>query len=182
VIAIGSISPAPHRLLRAVVASSGAMAAGAAAHLIGGGSLSLVGVVAGVAVLLGPVWLATGRERGWVVIAGLQVAGQQVVHVLLELITGEHGTPLPHDVMLYGHVAAAALIATWLRCGERHLWAAARRAARSMAAWGRWVLRLGGRAPHTFPVVAAVATEAPRGCSGAVLRHVVARRGPPLLA
>ncbi|MGH3614851.1 MAG: hypothetical protein ACRDRK_20105 [Pseudonocardia sp.] len=176
------MSPAPHRLLRAVVASAGAMAAGAAAHLIGGGSLSSVGVLAGLTVLLGPAWLATGRERGWAAIAGLQVAGQQVVHVLLEFITGEHGTPAPDDVTLYGHVAAAAVIATWLRCGERHLWVAARRAARSMAAWGRWVLRLCERAPHTFPVIAAAATGAPRICSGAALRHVVTRRGPPLLA
>ncbi|MGH3566793.1 MAG: hypothetical protein ACRDRH_12320 [Pseudonocardia sp.] len=176
------MSPAPHRLLRAAVASSGAMIVGVAAHLIGGGSLSSVGVVVGLAVLLGPAWLATGRERGWAVIAGGQVAGQQVVHVLLELTTGEHGTPLPDDVTLYGHVGAAALIATWLRCGERHLWAAARRGARSVAAWGRWVLRLGERAPHTFPVVTAAAIEASRICSEAVLRHVVTRRGPPLLA
>jgi hypothetical protein len=178
-----STSP-PHRGLRAVVAAFVAMIAGGGAHLLAGGVVSIPGVAAGLAVLLGPAWSLAGRERGWAVIAGLQLAGQQVVHLLLELASDRpgQGTGLPEDVTLYGHIAAAALIAAWLRYGERRTWNAAHRAARAVAARWRWLLSLFDRCEPPYPVHPIAAPDRSRVATGRPLRHVVVRRGPPLPA
>lgn len=184
-IVIGSMwcVPAPHRLLRATVAALVASGLGSAAHLATGGSVPIPGALAGLVVLLGPMWLAAGRERSRPTIAALQLGGQQIVHALLAITaTTVHPDVLPDDVMLCGHLAAATLAAAWLRRGEQRLWAAARRTAASMAAWWRWVLRITDRGIGTLPVFLVPGPALPRPCPGAVLRHAVVRRGPPLPA
>jgi hypothetical protein len=145
--------------------------------------VSIPGAVFGLAVLLGPAWLIARRERGWAAIATLQLAGQQVVHVLLGLAAGgaAHAT-VPEDLSMYGHITAAALIAAWLRCGERRLWAAARRAGESVAAWLRWVLALHRPSPPPRSLVLTPTVGLPGGRPGTPLRHVLVRRGPPLPA
>lgn len=168
-------SSAPHRLLRTAVATSMATAAGAGAHLLGGGTVDLPGITAVVAAMLVPIWLLTGRERRFAVIAVVQLTCQQVVHAALEL-AGPNHVPLPDDVSLYGHLLAAAAIAGWLRSGERRLWAAARRAVGVLVAC--WQRR--GAAPPPVLVVAPVVAGTVR--TRTVLRHVLHRRGPPLAA
>ena len=60
-----------------------AVAVGAAAHLLGGAAVEPIGLAAAFPLLLGLSWPLTDRERGWLPIAGAQLAGQQVVHTLL---------------------------------------------------------------------------------------------------
>jgi hypothetical protein len=178
-------SPAPpHRAARAVVLTGTAVAVGVGAHLLGSGAVSLGGVAAAFAVLLALGWSLTDRERGWLPIAGAQLAGQQVVHSLLEWDAPTHPAAatggLPADVLLYAHLLAAALMATWLRCGERRVWAAARRAVRAVAArWRVLGALIGYRAPGhrrpPSPGSAPLAAYVPE-----LLRHIVTRRGPPV--
>ena len=60
-----------------------AVAVGTAAHLVGGGAVNPIALAAAFPLLLGLSWPLTGQERGWLPIAGAQLAGQQVVHTLL---------------------------------------------------------------------------------------------------
>lgn len=173
----------PHRLPRAAAAAMLATAVGAVAHLLGGGVVTAAGLVGALAGLLVPIWMLAGRERSFAVIAGVQLAGQQLAHAWLELSAGPDVLPhlrLPDDVSLYGHLAAATLVAGWLRAGERRLWAAARRAVQAVATWLRWARTRRGGAPPGLVVLAHVDT--PPTHSGTVLRHVLVRRGPPLAA
>ena len=156
-----------------------AAAVGVAAHVLGGGAPSAAGAVPAALALVGPAWLLAGRERAFVTIAGAQLAGQQLVHAWLELDSAVAHLPPPDDVSLYGHVLAALAVAAWLRCGERRVWAAARRAARAVAVWWRWVRarRTAPQAPPPLPLgVPRVFCRSP----GVVLAHVLVRRGPPL--
>jgi len=77
----------PQRLQRALVLTCAAVVVGVAAHLLGGGTVEPVAVAAAFPVLLGLSWPLTHRERGWLPIAGAQLAGQQVVHTLLSSAT-----------------------------------------------------------------------------------------------
>jgi hypothetical protein len=103
------------------------------------------------------------------------------VHAVLESAAGaEHATMLPADVMLVSHLVAAALIAGVLRLGERRSWAAARRAALAVVLRWQRLLAL-FRGPGIAPVVAAAPAPVPARAGDRTLRHVVVRRGPPLL-
>jgi hypothetical protein len=174
-------SAPPHRLLRAFVLTGAAVAVGAGAHLLGGADVDPVALTMAVPLLLGLSWPLTDRERGWLPIAGAQLAGQQVVHTLLSR-AGEAVEPgLPIDAFLYGHVAAAALVAVWLRRGERRTWAAARRAARLVAMWwARLLVLLTCPAPPR--PARPLAPPVPLVRRSPLLRHAVVRRGPPLPA
>lgn len=171
----------PRRSTRAVVLTGAALAVGAAAHLLGGTSVDPAALALAFPVLLGLSWPLTHRERGWLPIAGAQLAGQQVVHTLLDRAGDATAPGLPVDLLLYGHVAAAALVAVWLRRGEQRTWAAARRAARRVALWwARLLVLLTVEAPPPLPLAARPAPEqAPRS---PLLRHAVVRRGPPVHA
>ncbi len=155
-------------------------AAGSLVHLAAGGSGSLPWAAVCGVLLLGPAWLLTGRERGWLALAGAQLAGQQAVHVLLGHGTGHGATPAA-ELMVYGHVAVAAVIAVWLRHGERRAWVAARRAAAAVAAGLRVLLALFGL-PAGLPPVDVPTVAGPEQRSSALLRHAVVRRGPPAAA
>jgi hypothetical protein len=161
------------------VLSGAAVAVGAGAHLLGGATVDPVALAAAVPLMLGLSWPLTGRERGWLPIAGAQLAGQQVVHTLLSRAGDAVEPGLPVDVFLYGHVAAALLVAVWLRRGERRTWAAARRAARMVA---RWWSRLLVLLRHSEPphAVQAAAPPEPLVSRPPLLRHALVRRGPPV--
>jgi hypothetical protein len=169
----------PPRALRAGLAAGLAVAAAVLAHAAGGGSVDPGGATWAFAALVGPAWWMARRERGWGAIALTQLGAQQFVHVLLSNSAahaghGAHGTHVlvGADVMLYAHLAAAALTGAWLRWGERRAWAAVR----------RFLLVV---LPLVVPVPAAPAVglscpPVPRP-TGALLRHAAPRRGPPLV-
>ena len=76
---------APRRTTRALALTATAVAVGVGAHVLAGGLVSVTGIAAAFPVLLGLFWSLAGRERDWLPIAGAQLAGQQVVHSLLDL-------------------------------------------------------------------------------------------------
>ena len=157
-----------------------AVAVGAAAHLLGGGAVDPTALAAAFPLLLGLSWPLTGRERGWLPIAGAQLAGQQVVHTLLSRAGDAVEPGLPVDVFLYGHVLAAVLVAVWLRRGEQRTWAAARRATRMVAAWWARLVVLLGHGELPYPVAAPIVVSPVPVPGRPLLRHAVVRRGPPL--
>ena len=179
--ATGTSTPAPHRLSRAAVLAAVMAVAGTLAHVTAGGSVSPPALLVGLALLVGPAWLLTGRERGWTAIAGAQLAGQQIVHAALELAGSGHDShgAVPTDLMTYGHLTVAALLATGLRLGERRMWRTARRVALAITARLRTLLALFEQAPVPAPA-APPAPPAPPVRPGRNLHHVVVRRGPPL--
>jgi hypothetical protein len=152
--------------------------AAAGAHAACGGTVDLTGAGWAFAALAGPAWWVTGRERGWAMLAGAQLAAQQVAHVAMAGPAADvhAGGLLPMDLMLYLHLAAAALAAVWLRIGERRAWAAARAVLRIC------VLVVAG----PLPVVGVPSTRCPAApvarVRSALLRHALARRGPPVPA
>jgi hypothetical protein len=170
----------PHRFLRALVLSGAAVAVGAGAHVLGGAAVDPIALAAAFPVLLGLSWPLTRRERGWLPVAGAQLAGQQVVHTLLSRAGDAIEPGLPVDLFLYGHVAAALLVAVWLRRGERRTWAAARRAAETVARWWARVFVLLVRVTRPRPVQPVTPPE-PLVPRSPLLRHAVVRRGPPVL-
>jgi putative effector of murein hydrolase LrgA (UPF0299 family) len=126
----------------------------------------------------------TGTERSLATILTGLLGGQFMLHAVFTAAQQgqhlEHGHAMPSSsgaaAMTFAHVAAAVVSAWWLRRGERAVWGLARRIAAAL----RWPARA-LRAP-SLPLSAAprrrVATAMP-GRRGAVLRHVVVRRGPP---
>ena len=164
----------PHRLLRAFVLTGAAVAVGAARTCSGAPPSTRSPSPWRFPVLLGLSWPLTDRERGWLPIAGAQLAGQQVVHTLLSRAGDAVEPGLPVDVFLYGHVVAAALVAVWLRRGEQRTWAAARRAARMVAVW--WarllVLLVSGAPPRP-------ARPSRRRCRWSAFSPAAARGRPP---
>ena len=181
--AVSAAPPAPpNRAARALVLTCTAVVAGVGAHLLGGGAVSLGGVAAAFPVLLAFVWSLTNRERGWLPIAGAQLAGQQAVHSILDWgahpAAGDGG--LPADLLLYAHVLAAALMAAWLRCGERWAWAAARRAVRAIATRVRFLVSLLGNQRPAHPEHLPHASTGLPAPAWILLRHAVVRRGPPV--
>ena len=173
---------APLRLLRALVLAGGADVIGAGSHVLGGGTVDLAGLLVTLPALLALTWPLTGRERGWLAILGVQLVGQQVAHLLFGLGAPAAHPALPVDAWFYGHVTAAVVVATWLRCAERRTWAAARRAAAAVAAaWRRLLRPLDPSGPEPAPAATPPA-PVPPGPPRHPLRHVLVRRGPPLPA
>jgi hypothetical protein len=174
--------PVPHRLTRAVFAAAAAVAVGAGAHVLAGNAIPPGGLAAAVVLLTGPAWVLAARERRWLALTGIQLGGQQAVHALLPLGAVDSASPghLPQDVTLYGHLLAAALMAGWLRCGERRAWAAARRAARAIAEWCLQLCRPTQPGPASH--IPAAAPDPLLPCVPDALHHVLVRRGPPLPA
>ena len=172
---------APHRLARAVAATLLAVLAGVAGHRLAGGTVDPVAVAAAAIGWLGPAWLLAGRERGWTAIAAAQITAQQLVHVLLTVRDSEAGLVvglIPHDVMLYAHVAAAAVVSGWLRSWERRACGLTREVARIVAGWLRQICFPWARpAPRLASAVRS--GRRPRPASTFVLRHALVRRGPP---
>jgi hypothetical protein len=183
IVTASALSPAaPHRAARALVLTCTAVAVAVGAHVAGGGAVDVGGIAAAFPVLLGLVWSLTDRERGWLPIAGAQLAGQQAVHSILEW--GTHPAAgsgaLPADLVFYAHIAAAALLAAWLRCGERRVWAAARRAIQAVAAHVQFLIGLLGYRPPADPRPSRPRSTTLPAYARTLLRHAVVRRGPPV--
>lgn len=163
----------PSRALRAGLGAAIAVGFAVSFHATAHGAVSATSAACVFLALLGPSWSLAGRERNWYSLTLTQLGGQQIAHVVLSAHAPD-GHLIPADLMLYAHLAAAALSALWLWQGERRAWAAARRL---VAAVLHHVLVLAPRpAPKPVPSPAA---ERPRAL---VLRHAVVRRGPPLIA
>jgi hypothetical protein len=165
----------PRRALRTVLATGAAVVTAGLAHRVGQGTVDVGGAVWAFAVLLGPAcWLA-GRERGWICLALTQLAGQQIAHLALN--RSDAHELLPADLMLYAHLAAAALTAVWLRVGERRAFAAVRCLA--AAVLGHCTIRVEPPDTGASPAVPPAPGRRP---VGRCLRHALVRRGPPLPA
>jgi hypothetical protein len=140
----------------------------------------LAGATLAFLAVLAPSWLLAGKERGWTTIAAAQLAAQQVLHPLL-VAASPTPTPdaLPHDAMFLLHVLGALGMASWLRHGERRMWASARRLVACLALWTRWLLHV----PAAVPPARMPAVFLCPSCPATVLlRHVLSRRAPPLPA
>ena len=191
-------SGAPSRVARTGAAAGVALAAAAGGHLgSGGAALSAPGVLVAAVALVAPAWWLTGRERGWGPLAGALFAGQLAAHVLFTATSpagdaGRHLSPghvssghhevgwLPVDLMLLGHLLAAAVGAAWLRRGERRAWAAAHRAAAALHQTLSVLLGRPVQVPASDGVLCWDAREGHPTQQRVVLRHTIIRRGPPL--
>ncbi|HEY6796069.1 MAG TPA: hypothetical protein VI248_15440 [Kineosporiaceae bacterium] len=142
---------------RAGVFAGTAVTVSLAGHVAMGGSLpdTVTTLVALAAVALGYRVVLAGRERSWAVLAGALMTAEAGLHWLF--LTGpggvELGAPSPEArttmaampgmattpgsppglAMLAGHLAAALVLAWFLRQGEQALWAAARRSGARVA-------------------------------------------------
>jgi hypothetical protein len=147
------------------------------AHTVGHGQVDPAGAAWAFAALVAPAWWLAGRRRGWIAVALTQLVGQQVAHLAMSAsasAAGEHAHLLVgSDLMLYAHLAAAALTGTWLWLGERRAWAAVRRLLLVFETPPEPAVAPPG--PLNFP---------PVGHHPGLgrLRHSLARRGPPLPA
>jgi hypothetical protein len=161
----------PAGAARAALAATAAVAVAAAAHTAGHGQLDPAGLGWAMVLLLGPSWWLTRRERSWGAHALTQLGAQQAVHAALSTTAVHPVTQVPHDVMLYAHVVAAALVAGWLRWGESRAWSAAIRLVSS------GIVRILATPPAAPPVT--VPPGPARRLPTYALRHALARRGPP---
>jgi hypothetical protein len=160
--------------LRAGLSATAAVLVAAVAHATAGGAVDFAAAGWALAALVVPAaWLAR-RERGWLGLVAAQLAGQQAAHMALTASHDAYGAALlPTDLMLYGHLLAAAVAALWLRAGERRAFAAIR----GILDAGRLLIIAG---PPVPPLVRAPRLDAPpEWLVPAFLRHCVARRGPP---
>lgn len=167
----------PGRALRAGAAAAVAVVVAGLAHRAGGGTVDLTNSGWVFAALAGPAWWLAGRERGWILLALAQLAGQQAAHVVLTRPGDVHGDGLlPMDLMLHVHLAAAAVAALWLRWGERRAAAALREVVRSV------LLAVAGVPVPVAPAVPVRPAPPAVAVPALLLRHALARRGPPVPA
>jgi hypothetical protein len=171
----------PARGKRTAITLVTALLAGAAGHVVAGGTLSGPPIAVAAALLLAPSWLMTAREQRFPAIAALLAVGQLSTHVTLTALTSaSHATHTPAKsgvpavAMLLAHLAATILLAWWLRHGERRIWAALRRCAQVL-------LRAAPPLPTGTGLRPAFA-EAAVLARPAMLRHAVVLRGPPAAA
>ncbi|GII62241.1 hypothetical protein Skr01_23260 [Sphaerisporangium krabiense] len=181
------------RLARSAVFTVVCVGLAAGAHRFAGADGPGVGALAsgGLAVMAATALLAR-RERSPATVVAWLLAGQLLLHkwfgaaVVAAPVHG-HGMPVAHGQglgvgvgMLLAHLTAALLTGWWLARGESALWSLLR------AAGARAVRRLGvplallrrGTAPPPRPVPVRD-VHAVRIPAGRVLRHSLARRGPP---
>jgi hypothetical protein len=175
------------RLARAVVFATVCVALATTGHVMAShAAVPPAAVAGGLAVLVAVAAALAGTERSLATILAGLTGGQFMLHVLFT--AAQHGQYPTHahlarpvasggGGMVLAHLVAAVVSAWWLRRGERAVWALARKVA---AAVGRPARALPARYAPPSPPPRPVAGAAPgsrRG--GAVLRHVVIRRGPP---
>ncbi|MEU6724956.1 MFS transporter [Nonomuraea wenchangensis] len=180
----------PLRLARTAAFSAVCVTLAALAHLLGGGSGPAPWAAGlGLAASAGLGFALTGRERSAPVVNVVLVGAQLGLHELFARAGSRdagsldiayvpvhgHGQGLAVNAgMLAAHLTATLLTGVWLARGEAALWALLRRAGRRLT-----LLR-----PVAVPAVrprppVAAARAVPLS---PVLRHCLARRGPPLPA
>lgn len=162
----------PLRAARTSVGVAMAVGLGCAGHAVAGGRVAWSGALFAAVLVAGPMWLAARRELTWPVLALLLSLGQFVVHVAF-LGVGSHDPGVHSGAsswpMLAAHAVAGAVIALWLRVGERRLWRAARRCLTVLLVW----------LPRPVVVVVAAGDGDPVVGVSALLRHSIVLRGPP---
>jgi len=161
------------RVVRAGLGAAVAAGVAVAAHAAGHGQVDAVGAGWAFVALVGPSWWLARRRRGWGVLALTQLAGQQIAHLMLSVGDAVVPHAVPADLMLYGHLLAAAVSAWWLMRGEPRAWA-------GLCRWVMALLRATALRLPSAPVVAALRQQRPASHDPRGLRHVVIRRGPPL--
>jgi hypothetical protein len=176
------------RLARGVVFATVCVALATTGHVMASHvAVPPVAVAGGLAVLVAVAVALAGTERSLATILAGLTGGQFMLHVLF--IAAQHGQYPTHahlarpvasgggGGMVLAHLVAAVVSAWWLRRGERAVWALARKVAAAVGRPARALLaRYSPPSPRPRPVAGA-APGSRRG--GAVLRHVVIRRGPP---
>jgi hypothetical protein len=176
--------PPVYRPARAVVFATVCVALAVTGHTMASrAAVPPVAAAGGLALMTAVGVALAGTERSLATIFGGLLGGQFVLHALFA--AAQHGQTLEHGhamapassggAMTLAHVAAAAVSAWWLRRGERAVWRLARRVASTLIRPLR-ALPAAPLAPGPGPYRPASSTARPRG---AVLRHVVVRRGPP---
>ncbi|QYC42546.1 hypothetical protein Nocox_24715 [Nonomuraea coxensis DSM 45129] len=176
----------PLRLARTAAFSAVCVTLAALAHLLGGGSGPAPWTAGlGLAASAGLGLALTGRERSALAVNVVLVGAQLGLHELFARDAGSqdvayvpvhgHGQGLAVNAgMLTAHLTATLLTGLWLARGEAALWALLRRAGRRLTLLRPVVVPAVRPRP---PVAAARAVPLQP-----VLRHSLARRGPPLPA
>ncbi|MEU4516383.1 MFS transporter [Nonomuraea wenchangensis] len=177
----------PLRLARTAAFSAVCVSLAALAHLMGGGSGPAAWAAGlGLAASAGLGLALTGRERSAPVVNVVLVGAQLGLHELFARAGSQDIAYVPvhghgqgqglavNAGMLAAHLTATLLTGVWLARGEAALWALLRRAGRRLTLLRPVAVPAARPRP---PVAAARAVPlAP------VLRHCLARRGPPLPA
>jgi hypothetical protein len=186
--------PPPSRLLRAAVFAAVCVGVSATGHTVTAGAAPPVaGPAAGFALVFAVAWAAARTERGLAAVCGWMLWGQAALHVLFSAAPADAlGGPAAHHAapvlaadasggpawgMIAAHAAAALVSGWWLRRGEAAAFSFVRYVRtllfplRLLTPWSPSPVAAGG------PVAPADAGVRP----SRVLRHVVSRRGPPLL-
>lgn len=170
----------PARGRRTATSLVAALLAGAAGHVIGGGTWTGSAVAVAAALLLLPCWLMTARERGLPAIAALLAFGQLSTHVTLTVSADSHLAHLSTELgvpglgMLAAHLVATVLLAWWIRQGERRVWARVRKLVRSLFVAAPVLCPESGLRPAFLETGLPART--------ALLLHTVVTRGPPATA
>ncbi|RGA04654.1 MFS transporter [Microbispora triticiradicis] len=181
----------PLRLARSAAFTVVCVLLAVGAHWFAGGATpTLRALLVGGAAVMTTATAMAGRERSpWVVI-GLLLSAQAFLHELLaSLSPSVETTAVAHSHrlgvgagMLTAHVTAAVVTGWWLSRGEAALWSILRKIGTGALRWLRAVLavfQLFARLRPRPRLASYDLDREPR--RGAVLRHAVIRRGPPVL-
>jgi hypothetical protein len=156
-------------------------------HSAGGGAPPSPAAVLGVALLAAlACWRASLRRMGPLRCAVVSAAVQSALH--LAFAAGAPASPAHGGAAMFAaHLVAGAAFGIWLAVGEAALWKAARRLAALTAAAAGTLATLAAlvlaaaRSGTPLPRGRFAAHGALRPAPRPVLRHVVVRRGPPVL-
>ncbi|GGO62554.1 MFS transporter [Nonomuraea cavernae] len=188
----------PFRLARTSAFAVVCLGLGVVAHTFGGGGVTPPAMAGALALAFAAAYPLSARERTMRSILPLLGALQAVMHVGFSLASSltfsvgspvvahahagplpgggmlvEHGGLVPGVGMLVAHGWAIGLTALWLARGEALFWAVLRRLAVRLLA----VLL----PPVPWTPFLSPRTAEPPVLRSAVLRHVVSRRGPPVV-
>ncbi|WP_329408094.1 hypothetical protein OG563_38070 [Nocardia vinacea] len=186
------VSPHLRAIRAAVFAAIGVLLSAVGHAAASGHSVSSSALVVAFAATGAVAWAVADRQRGIIAIGGGLLVMETVLHLwfgIFAVSNGHHSShaaavsgPAMHAgplAMIAGHAVAAMVCAVWLWCGERVLFALLG------ALYSRILVPLLLVLVHPLVDDAAVGVRTvfdrvavPR--RGVVLRHVLARRGPPV--
>ncbi|MEU8246271.1 MFS transporter [Nonomuraea sp. NPDC048916] len=169
----------PFRLARTSAFAVVCLGLGVAAHTFGGGDVAPPAMAGALGLGFAVAYPLSGRERTLRSILPVLGALQAVMHVVFS-VTGDgspvavhaHSGLVPGLGMLVAHGWAIGLTALWLARGEALFWALLRRLA---------IRLLAVFLPVPWTPFLSPCTAEPPVLRSAVLRHVVSRRGPPVV-
>ncbi|MGW4771249.1 hypothetical protein ACWEO2_24800 [Nocardia sp. NPDC004278] len=186
------ISPHLRAIRAAIFAAIGVLLSAVGHAEASGHALSLSTLLVAFAATGSVAWALADRQRGIIAIGGGLLVMQAALHLWfgVSVVSGGHGashvSALPDSLaqagslaMIAGHAVAAVVCAVWLWCGERALFALLRALYSRILAPLLLVL-IHSTVDEAGVGVPVVSERAAVPVRGAVLRHVVARRGPPV--